>query len=97
MLKLLALLMFVGCAADPTEPVDQEDDPVTVPAELQLATSHSNCGHMTYCSSGGKARYCYYSQATTHCSNQNVEDDALSDCRAVCGASQCLNRSITPC
>lgn len=76
-----------------------------IPEELRLyaagpaptTLAHTNCGHMQYCASGGRAVYCYYSRASTGCSLQNIQDDFNSDCQYVCGHTACLNATIRAC
>lgn len=106
-MRLLALvsLVFAACIDEPppTEPTVEPDQHIKIPDELRLqpptetAVEHSNCGHMVYCSYGGRAIYCYYNQAKTGCTLQNIVDDFNSDCQYVCGHTLCLNATIESC
>ena len=102
----LALSLFVAACVDEPPPEPITTDPsqrIEIPDELRLeppaeaALAHTNCGHMVWCSSGGRAVYCYYKQSQTGCTAQNIVDDFNSDCQSVCGHTLCLNATITAC
>jgi hypothetical protein len=99
-------LFLAACLEEPPAEPTITTDPsqhINIPDELRLqppteaALAHSNCGHMLYCSSGGRAIYCYYRQSQTGCTLQNIVDDFNSDCQFVCGHTLCLNATIQAC
>ena len=96
-------LCLAACMDEPPPATDEPKQDLIIPEELKLQpleatdVAHSNCGHMVWCSKGGRAIYCYFNQAQTGCTLQNVIDDFNSDCQSVCGHTLCLNATIESC
>jgi hypothetical protein len=103
---LLASLLFTACAADapaddPAQaqlaheasvaPLSTENTPLHL--DSPGTARHKNCGHEVWCNgpNDGNAVYCYFSQSQTGCTLTQIENDADSDCDAVCGHAACLN------